>query len=331
MPYMLRVDEVSWAATRAVAVKTQPHSVSPTPTAIESGADSGKVTRLTATSAPSTTLASRASARAAVRDACRLTAAARTSSSRPLSSSARVCRPTRNMLISPATIAPNAEACHITWPPMVLSARAGPAIATNAAVARHAAGGLVELRLGRVEPLHADGLAVVEQCRAEGPPQVEPAVPSQERTQERRRCRSRDVGLLLDRDLVAVVTQEQLLERRRSRRQRPDPGVVEQPERSVEPRRCPPRRSRACPGRSTSWTPGRAASPVDGSRELRGDGRAGEVAQLGQRAGLDPPAGPDDAHPVAQALHLGQDVARQQHACHRRRGTARRTPGRPTP
>ena len=39
---------------------------------------------------------------AAVIGACRPTAAARSSSSRPLSSSARVCRPTRNMLISPA-------------------------------------------------------------------------------------------------------------------------------------------------------------------------------------------------------------------------------------
>ena len=59
-------------------------------------------------------------------------APARSSSSRPLSSSARVCRPARNMLISPASTAPKAVACQATWPPTVLSARAGPAIAIRA-------------------------------------------------------------------------------------------------------------------------------------------------------------------------------------------------------
>ena len=39
-----------------------------------------------------------------------------------------------NMLISPAQIAPNAVDCQVTWPPMVSSARAGPAIAMNAAL-----------------------------------------------------------------------------------------------------------------------------------------------------------------------------------------------------
>ena len=39
-----------------------------------------------------------------------------------------------NMTISPTTTAPNAEACHVTWPPVVLRARGGPAIATNAAL-----------------------------------------------------------------------------------------------------------------------------------------------------------------------------------------------------
>jgi len=38
------------------------------------------------------------------------------------------------MLITPAMTVPNAEACHATWPPSVLSARAGPAIAMNAAL-----------------------------------------------------------------------------------------------------------------------------------------------------------------------------------------------------
>ena len=43
---------------------------------------------------------------------------------------------------------------------------------------------------------------------------------------------------------------------------------------------------------------------IDGARQ---------VAQLGERPGLDRPAGADDAHPVAQRLDLGEDVAREQH------------------
>ena len=40
---------------------------------------------------------------------------------------------------------------------------------------------------------------------------------------------------------------------------------------------------------------------------------AGEVAQLGQAAGVDDAAGAHDAHPVAGPLDLAEDVARQQH------------------
>ena len=38
------------------------------------------------------------------------------------------------MLIRPATTAPKAVACQVTWPPSVLSARGGPAIAMKAAL-----------------------------------------------------------------------------------------------------------------------------------------------------------------------------------------------------
>ncbi len=38
------------------------------------------------------------------------------------------------MLISPAVMAPNAVDCQVTCPPMVFSARAGPVMATNAAL-----------------------------------------------------------------------------------------------------------------------------------------------------------------------------------------------------
>ncbi len=69
----------------------------------------------------------------------RSTGAPRSSSSRPVSSAARVWRPITNMLTSPAVIAPNAVACQATCPPVVFSARAGPAIAMKAALADMAA------------------------------------------------------------------------------------------------------------------------------------------------------------------------------------------------
>ena len=84
------------------------------------------------TAVPRTTLASVATVSAAMPARRRPTPPARTNSSRPLSSSARVWRPMMNMLISPATIAPNAPACQATCPPIVSSARAGPAMAMNA-------------------------------------------------------------------------------------------------------------------------------------------------------------------------------------------------------
>ena len=62
-----------------------------------------------------------------------------------------------------------------------------------------------------------------------------------------------------------------------------------------------------------SWTPGsRARSPGACSVSTLIE-RAGQVAQLGQRPGLDRPARADDRHPVAQGLDLGEDVAREQH------------------
>ena len=93
---------------------------------------------------------------------------------------------------------------------------------------------------------------------------------------------------------------------------------VRTPEPSEQPRArrragpCRPRRSRGCPRR-------RGRAPRAGRRgrsaagPARRDRRAGQVAQLGQRAGLDAPARADDADPVAEPLDLGEDVARQQH------------------
>src|SRR3546814_17380435 len=47
--------------------------------------------------------------------------------------------------------------------------------------------------------------------------------------------------------------------------------------------------------------------------ELGDHSGAGEVAQLLERAPLDGAPLPDDAHPVAELLHLAEDVAREQH------------------
>ena len=134
-PYIARVLAVSWAATSAVPVKNQPDSVSPSAEAQRVGDRERVAPRGSARPARRAAgwpAARRPGRRSSARS--RPTAAARSSSSRPLSSSARVCRPTRNMLISPATTAPKADACQVTWPPMVFSARAGPAMAMKAAL-----------------------------------------------------------------------------------------------------------------------------------------------------------------------------------------------------
>jgi hypothetical protein len=91
------------------------------------------------TPAATTALSTSAASNAAVIGAVRDTTPDRSSSSRPDSSSARVCRPTTNIAISPTVIAPNADACQATCPPVVFRARAGPAIAMNAAFSPMAA------------------------------------------------------------------------------------------------------------------------------------------------------------------------------------------------
>ena len=77
-------------------------------------------------------LARPARARAAASGACRPTRAERISSARPVSSSARVCRPTRNMLINATTIATNARISKTTSPSIDCNSRVGPLIAITA-------------------------------------------------------------------------------------------------------------------------------------------------------------------------------------------------------
>ena len=84
-------------------------------------------------------------------------------------------------------------------------------------------------------------------------------------------------------------------------------------------RRCRRRSAPGCRRRRRSCTPGRRVQPGRPAGQLGRDRGAGQVAQLGQRAGLDRPPVADDADPVAQRLDLGQDVAGQQHGAARRR------------
>ena len=64
-------------------------------------------------------------------------------------------------------------------------------------------------------------------------------------------------------------------------------------------------------GRGEPGEPTGAVHPA--AAGAQGDRRAGEVAQLGEVAGLDHPAVADDRHGVAQPFHLAEDVAAQQH------------------
>ena len=67
------------------------------------------------------------------------------------------------------------------------------------------------------------------------------------------------------------------------------------------------------PSISTAPIPGRTVERRWGGIQRHVDARVGDVAHLGERAGLDIAAVPDDAHPIAQRLHLRQDVAAQEH------------------
>src|SRR5690625_6728298 len=57
--------------------------------------------------------------------------------------------------------------------------------------------------------------------------------------------------------------------------------------------------------------PGELAEARDRLGELRLDGGAGEVAQLGQSPALDRLAVADDRDPITQGLDLGEDMAGQ--------------------
>ncbi len=112
-----------------------------------------------------------------------------------------------------------------------------------------------------------------------------------------------------------VVPQEQLLQRRRPADQAAHPGRNQPAQQRAQAGRVhlarqphrPPRRRL-----DRDLVQPVQAGQVRGGIQLGGDRGPGQVAQLGQGPALHRPPGPDDRHPVAQRLDLGQDVAGQQ-------------------
>ena len=129
MPYALDVVWLTCIATAATPVKNRPTPVSDAPNANEPAAGSPKASIVSATAIPTSRFTAATTPSAAAVGARRPTGAARTSSLRPLCSSARVCRPSSSMLISATTTAPKPPHCHATSPPTLVTAWGGPTIA----------------------------------------------------------------------------------------------------------------------------------------------------------------------------------------------------------
>ena len=118
---------------------------------------------------------------------------------------------------------------------------------------------------------------------------------------------------------VAVVTQEQVLERRRLPGDVDDVEPGQRAEHVADTLRVDPERDQPAVDAQVvhpasggeAGEPAGALDPVAGG--AHGHRRAGQVAQLGEVARLDAPAVTDDRHGVAQALDLAEDVAAEQH------------------
>ena len=110
IPRAVRALSVSWAVTAATPANMQPASAVAAPRASEPAAGSRNAICTTASSRPTTRHAPIVTASAAASAANRPTMVAPTSSSRPASSSARVCRITAKMPSSPAPTATNSPA-----------------------------------------------------------------------------------------------------------------------------------------------------------------------------------------------------------------------------
>jgi len=116
-------------ATSATPANSSPAPPSDAPSAIAPAAGWPSPISASATAAATSALTAVTTTSVAAVGALRPTTLARISSLRPVCSSARVCRPTMNMLIKAATTAPIAPHCQAVSPPTVVTRYAGPTIA----------------------------------------------------------------------------------------------------------------------------------------------------------------------------------------------------------
>src|SRR5664279_2282638 len=131
-PVAERADTVSWAVTPAIAAKARPVAAQDIPNESEPAAGSPAAIWARAISTPSVSIVPNATSRAADNAARRPTTVDPTSSSRPFSSSALVCRPTSMIANTARTAAPNAASFMITKAPSAEGSHTRPYIATNA-------------------------------------------------------------------------------------------------------------------------------------------------------------------------------------------------------
>ena len=103
MPSAARAEAVTWAAAAAAEVKTSPMPTSSAPWSTDAPVGRSLAIRTAVSRTPTSTEAAPATSTAAAVAACLPVTVPRSSSNRPDSSSARVCRTTRKLTISATT------------------------------------------------------------------------------------------------------------------------------------------------------------------------------------------------------------------------------------
>ena len=129
IPYIDELVSLTCAATAATPANTSPTPASEAPSANDPSAGWSIAIIESATSSPSSNCTAVTTPSATAIVVKRPTGAAPTSSLRPVCSSCRVWRPTKNMLISATIAAPKPPICHAMSPPTVSRLYGGPTIA----------------------------------------------------------------------------------------------------------------------------------------------------------------------------------------------------------
>src|SRR5882757_2460942 len=131
IPLAARELELTWTATAVTAEKNHTQPPMPSPIANDPVAGNPWLARARPINSAYTTPAPNTTISAAVSLACRPTTPAPSSSCRPVSSSARVCRTVMNTAISPTRTQATAPYFHSVMPPTVSSPWAGPLSAST--------------------------------------------------------------------------------------------------------------------------------------------------------------------------------------------------------